>query len=281
MSDQQIVDVCSTFFILGLLGMLAYLTAKHYYNNWGGMMIKLGRKAIKTDSRTLKLSRYLEAGLPPAPPSRDWTKGRTDWGMMKNDELGDCTIAGIGHAVQVWSLNSVGLEITPTDDTVLSYYEKWDGYVQGDLSTDQGGIELDVLTGWKRDTFDGHALLAFADPDVKNLAEIRQAINMFGGVYIGMEVPNFIMADEPPANWDIVADDGGIDGGHAVFCCGYDENTISFISWGKVYRMTNAYWAKYVDESHALLSPLWINSKTGAPSGFNLTQLQADLAIIK
>ena len=243
--------------------------------------MKLGRKAIKTDSRTLRLSRYFLPDLPPAPPVRDWTKGRADWGMMGNDVLGDCTIAGIGHAVQVWSLNSVGLEITPTDETVVSYYSKWDGYVPGDPSTDGGGVELDVLTDFKRDTFDGHVLLGFVDPDVKNLAQIRQAINMFGGVYIGMEVPNFIMAGEPPAVWDVVSDDGGIDGGHAVFCCGYDGSSISFISWGKVYRMTDAYWLKYVDESHCLLSSLWINSETGAPSGFNLTQLEADLALIK
>ena len=35
MSDQQAVDIVSTFFIIGLLGMLAYLTVKHYYDNWG------------------------------------------------------------------------------------------------------------------------------------------------------------------------------------------------------------------------------------------------------
>lgn len=243
--------------------------------------MKLGRKALKTDSRTLKLSRYMTPSLPPTPPARDWTKGKKDFGMMLNASLGDCTIAAIGHAVQVWSVNSVGLEITPSDATVLSYYSKWDGYVQDDPSTDNGGIELDVLTDWKRDDFDGHALIGFADPNVKNLVEVRQAIDAFGGIYIGMEVPNFIMASEPPRVWNLVANDGGIDGGHAVWCCGYDPDGIDFISWGKVYRMTNAYWNRYVDEAHALLCPLWINGNTGAPSGFALNDLVADLALIK
>lgn len=44
--------------------------------------------------------------------------------------------------------------------------------------------------------------------------------------------------------------------------------------------MTVAFWKKYVDEAHTLLSPDWIAAK-GAPSGFNLAQLQADLAMIK
>ena len=36
--------------------------------------MRLGRKAIKTDSRTLALGDYLTPGLPPPPPTADWTK---------------------------------------------------------------------------------------------------------------------------------------------------------------------------------------------------------------
>ena len=48
-------------------------------------MMKLGRKAIKTDSRTLALGRYLKPSLPAPPPAKDWTKGITQWGAMLND----------------------------------------------------------------------------------------------------------------------------------------------------------------------------------------------------
>jgi hypothetical protein len=65
--------------------------------------MKLGRKAIKTDTRTLALGKYLKPSLPAPPPSKDWTRGITAWSMMLNDKLGCCTIAGIGHAIQVWS----------------------------------------------------------------------------------------------------------------------------------------------------------------------------------
>src|SRR5580658_8869232 len=57
---------------------------------------KLGKKAPKIDSRTLRLAKYLTA-VPPPPASCDWTKGVTEWGMMLNDALGDCTCAAIGH----------------------------------------------------------------------------------------------------------------------------------------------------------------------------------------
>ena len=241
--------------------------------------MKLGRKAVKTDSRTLRLARYLTAALPPPPVSCDWTKSVTDFGVMLNDNLGDCTIAACGHAVQIWSLSNVGLELTVTDSDILAAYEAWDGYNPADPSTDQGGICLDVLTNWKKNSLAGHALLGFAIPSVSNLTELKQAVNLFGGLYIGMSVPNFIMNPAPPPLWDVVADDGGIDGGHCVFCCGYDEDTISFISWGRVYKMTTAYWAKYVDEAYALLSSVFIGSN-GAPNGFDLDQLTADLSAI-
>ena len=81
--------------------------------------MKLGRKAIKTDSRTLAFGDYLTPGLPPPPPSADWTKGITSWGMMLNDTLGDCTIAGAAHAIQVWTANT-GSMVTVPDSTILS-----------------------------------------------------------------------------------------------------------------------------------------------------------------
>ena len=43
--------------------------------------------------------------------------------------------------------------------------------------------------------------------------------------------------------------------------------------------MTLAFWKEYCDEAHTLLSPDWLSAK-GAPSGFDQTQLEADLKAI-
>lgn len=242
--------------------------------------LKLGRKAIKTDTRTLKLTPYIKS-LPPAPKTVDWTKGNQSWGMMLNDTLGCCTIAGIGHAVQVWTMET-GSEITVPNAVILEYYEQWDGYVNGDPSTDNGGIELDVLNDWKKNGFAGHTLIAFVDPQIKNHEEIKQAIYLFGGVYIGMNVPNYIM-NTVPSVWDIPGDDDDatIEGGHCVFVCGYDNNGVTFISWGNVYKMTWNYWDMFVDEVHCILSQDWVNSKGVDVQGFNIAQLKDDLSQIK
>lgn len=241
---------------------------------------KLGRKAVKTDSRTLKLAQYLGPALPPPPPSADWTQGITSWGMMLNDTLGDCTIAGCGHAVQVWTANA-GREATVPNATIEKYYEKWDGYKPGDPSTDNGGVELDVLNKWKQQGFAGNVLTAFADPNPANLTEIRQSIALFGGVYIGLSLPNTAQNQDV---WDVTPN-GGADadpgswGGHCVFVPKYDENGFTCITWGAPKTMTLAFWNAYCDEAHTLLSPDWIAAK-GSPSGFDQAQLLADLRAI-
>jgi hypothetical protein len=243
--------------------------------------MKLGRKAIKTDSRTLALGNYLTSALPAPPPAKDWTCGLTDWGMMMNDKLGDCTIAGVGHAVQVWS-KCLGTEITVPDATVLSFYEQWDGYNPSDPSTDQGGIELDVLNDWRKNGFSGHSLLAYAAPKFSNLVEIRQSITLFGGVYIGLGLP--VTAQNQDV-WDVVPNSGangkkGSWGGHCVFVPKYDQHGFTCITWGGLKTMTLAFWKKYCDEAYTLLGQDWLNEK-GSPSGFDQAALQTDLGAIK
>jgi hypothetical protein len=242
--------------------------------------MKLGRKAVVTDSRTLQLARYMTTALPAAPVSKDWTKGVSQFGMMLNDKLGCCTIAGIAHAVQIWSANT-SAEITIPDAQVLDYYKKWDGYNPTDPKTDSGGIELNVLSSWQKGAFYRHKLIAFVDPPVGNLDLIRQAICLFGGVYVGISLP---LTAQTQDVWDVVPGNGanaksGSWGGHAVFVPRYDATSFTCITWGALKTMTIDFWNAYVDEAHALLSHDWIDSK-GSPSGFKLEQLQSDLSLI-
>jgi hypothetical protein len=216
--------------------------------------MRLGRKAIKTDSRTLALGDYLTPALPPPPPTADWTKGIASWGMM----------------------------VTLPDATVEQYYEKWDGYVPGNPNTDSGGVELDVLNDWQKQGFAGNTLLAFADPKPASLVEIQQSIALFGGVYIGLALPLTAQTQEV---WDVVPKGGakakpGSWGGHCVFVPKYDENGFTCITWGALKTMTLAFWKKYCDESHTLLAQDWLTAK-GSPAGFDQAQLEADLKAIR
>lgn len=252
--------------------------------------VKLGKKAPKIDSRTLKLAKYFTEVLPPPPASVDWTASITDWGMMKNDILGDCTIAGVAHAVQSLTSLGTGVELTLPDWIVEFYYSSWDGWKPGDPSTDQGGVEVDVLNNWRKYGFGYRShhtgatkLLAFADPDPKNITHVKQAINLFGGVYIGLALPT---SAQGQAEWDVVGDGQTGDsapgswGGHCVWCPKYDDTYVYCVTWGSIVRMTWAFWLAYCDEAHALLSPDFIATTGLSASGFDLATLTSDLAIV-
>lgn len=227
--------------------------------------------------------------LPALPPEVRWlNKLPSNLGMMLNDRLGDCTIAGLGHAVQTWTGNT-GAMVTIPDDVIESTYTKFDGYLPGDPSTDNGGIELDVLNAFHQSGFGGFGLTAFMGIMPIHVANVLHSIHLFGGAYIGFNVPRFIMpADGSPTPqlWDVQPkqDETNI-GGHCVWVAGYyyDPKTgklcLELVSWGQRYAMTVDFWHQYVDEAYALLSPAWIGS-TGCPSGFNLAQLQSDLAMV-
>lgn len=256
-------------------------------NNSAVLRRKLGRRAIKTDSRTLRLSRYLTAGLAAPPPLYDWTRGLTRFGMMLNDSLGDCTIAALGHAIQIWTTNT-SAELTLPDATILNGYQQFCGYNPADPTTDQGGFALDVLKDFKSQGLGGQTIIGFMAANPANTRELKQAIYLFGGVYIGLNLP---ISAQSQAVWDVVPDDGtgntvpGSWGGHAVFVPAYGGTNkvltdATCITWGGLQKMTRAFWVKYVDECYAPLSPSWI-AATGAPNGFNLAQLEADLSQIK
>jgi hypothetical protein len=68
-------------------------------------------------------------------------------------------------------------------------------------------------------------------------------------------------------------------GGHCVFVPKYDKKGFTCITWGKLQTMTVAFWKKYCDEAHTLLSPNWLHAR-GSPNGFDQARLLADLKAI-
>lgn len=240
--------------------------------------MKLGKKPPKMDGRRLFLSRYLSVGLPPAPDSQNWIGAITDWGMMKNDALGCCTIAGVGHAIQTWTANTQGVPADVTDDQIVNYYEKWDGYNPDDSSTDQGGVEVDVLNQWRKDSFSGHELLGYVDVDPANIEHYKLAILMFGGVYIGLALP---VEWQGAAVWDKVGTAGSW-GLHCVWCPAYNPTGPICITWGEPKQIT---WAaagdpEFCDEVHALLSKDFITAKGSTAYGLDLAAAQNDLVAL-
>src|SRR5260221_6384035 len=125
--------------------------------------MKLGKLAPKRSLKTLALGNYLSSGKLPVPPVFNaWENSlQAPWQVLKNDVLGDCTCAAVGHMIMNWTSNTGSL-VTPTDDQIVKAYSAVSGYVPSNESTDNGAVELDVLNYWKSTGIAGHKILGFA-----------------------------------------------------------------------------------------------------------------------
>ncbi len=245
--------------------------------------MKLGKLAARADTRTLRLARYLTPALPAPPVAVDWTRKVVQpWGMCANDVLGDCTIAAAAHMIDCWTANA-GHETVIQTPAVLAAYSSFCGYNPADPTTDCGGVEVDVLNGWRQTGIGGHKIEAYAAVSAENFDHVRQAISLFGGLYLGLMLPAGVQG---AASWDAppsaVAQEWspGSWGGHAVPAIAYDAVGLTVITWGAPLNMTWDFFKTYCDEAYAIISPDFLGGANETPGGFDLASLQADLALV-
>ncbi len=238
---------------------------------------RFGKHPPKIDYRTLRLGNYLKSSLP-APPSSydvlatvykklDTSSPTTLFPMDGNDTLGDCTIAALAHADTVFNGLVGKKKIIPQKACVKLYMTMTGG-------VDSGLNELDVLNHWQSQPVDGDKILAFIAIGVKNHVHIQQAIQLFGGVYLGFQVQENCQqefaARKPWVPAPLTQD------GHAVFAVSYDAKGVTVLTWGNTQQATWAWWDECVDEAYAIL-PAQAKA-ADFDAGFDFAQLKADLA---
>jgi len=240
---------------------------------------KLGRKPAKHNTRIPLLSTYT-AQLPAAPATCTWAGGCT-YQMFDNDTISCCTAAALANQEITWN-NSAGKKTNITDKQVLQFYSATTGYDPQNASSDQGGVESDILTQWQKTPglMAGFDLTAFASFRPSNPNSVKDAIWITGGAYLGINLPETIQDQgdfwRVPAQGPVGTGAPGSLGGHAVCAVGYDARVVYFASWGALYQMTWDFYTTYTEEAYALVSQDFLNSgKT--PSGFDLSALLTDI----
>lgn len=244
--------------------------------------VKLGRNKpySREDRPRLALDDYLDSAVLPKPHAIvDRASKVNVWPMYGNDTIGDCTCAAVGHVIQAWTAFA-GTEATIPESAVLTAYEAVSGYDPVTGANDNGAAEQDVLEYWRTTGVGGHKILAYAElRDLGNLTLAKTAVDLFGSLYLGIEVPESCMeqfqAGEP---WDVVPG-SPIEGGHAVpvqYWGTNERGEIGVITWGKLQRMTRAFWDSYVEEAWVIITKDWLDAKGETIEGFDLAQLEAD-----
>lgn len=247
--------------------------------------MKFGRLPHREDSRTMMLSKYLKMEkLPPIPKRYNWGKKikPDNWGEMFNLQLNICTCAAAGHLIMAWTSNTGKLQ-RPKDFDILKAYCSVSNYNPAEPEKDEGVETLKVLKYWRKNEIAGHKIIAFAKLEDKNREQLVQTIYLFGGCYVGLNLPKSAARQyNTTKKWTIPRGGNKKDAkkgslfGHAVLVIGYNKEELRIISWGQEMTMTMDFWEAYSEESYALFSEAFIeNEKT--PSGIDVAELKHDI----
>jgi hypothetical protein len=243
---------------------------------------KLGRLPNDPTKPRLRLSTFLQAAyVGQVPVVVDYLSAVSSWPMALNDRLGCCTASAACHMTEAWSTYGLGTTATPSNSDVLSFYALCSGYNPNDPSTDQGAVMQDCLNIWRKTGIGSHKIAAFAEVNVHDSANLRAALYLFGGVYIGMDFPNSAMAQFNSGQlWDVVGNDDGLAGGHCVHL-GYDQlgRNREVTTWGKRQQVTPAFWANYMTEAWVPISYEWIKNNQ-SPAGLDIKALNAAFTLM-
>lgn len=255
--------------------------------------MKFGRNRPLVRAPRLSLKNYLLKSLPTPPSSKhyapDAQKALTQ--IYLNDKLSNCVIACMAHLVGVFTGNADGgTPVIYTTTDIVNMYSAIGGYVPGDPSTDNGCDEQTALHYWQQNGAPNgeHQITGFMAVNGADKNEVQTAQWLFENLVFGVELPNEWVNPFPSADgfvWD-VAGPPNMEQGHCVGGVGFDEKGVKISSWGMIGTMTYDAVAKYAvsangGELYTVLSQDSINKATQkAGSGFDFTQLQADLQAI-
>lgn len=247
------------------------------------MQFKLGKTPAVYDSRTLKFGAYTLPSLPPPPASVDYGAAVKTWPMFGNDKYGDCTCAAAAHMIQDWTANA-GKLVVPTLASVMTFYEH---FVGDPPPPDSGCNMLDVLKYWRSTGLGKQKIDSFVSVEPKNHVQAMDAVNLFGALYIGVELPDFAVTGDMITTPWVVPPTGPVgdaapnpNNGHCIPAVAYDSRNLYIITWGVRKAMSWQFYDAYADEAYAVLSSAFINKSGKAKNGFNLAALQKDLGVI-
>lgn len=206
------------------------------------------------------------------------------WGMLGNDTVGDCLIAGAMHAIMLWT-TVAGSPVKFTVTDALDDYAASCNYVRGDPATDNGGTMMAVASYWRgtgmRDiSGTRHKIGAYMHIDPGNLLHLDLAAYLFGAVGLGVELPASAEQQFVAGTPFTVIDNDPIEGGHFLPYVGkIAGNVRQVVTWGALQEVEESWLQKYLQEAVAYISLDYLD-RGKSPLGFDLSELSDDLDAI-
>lgn len=216
------------------------------------------------------------------------------WGMLGNDDWGDCVEAAGFHADETFDLKR-GVTPAPWQPgSALTLYGVF-GFSQnagppGSNPTDQGTDPAQFMAWWRDHGLAGltptakpglHALAAFGQLPA-NSPNLRRAIWEFGAVILAIALPD---------NWQSFINSAGVanftgtvtpdpSNGHGIVANGFTPSGLEIVTWGEKGSMDNPFTASVLEQAFVPLSHEVVSSGDVGPGGFNFARMRADLSTL-
>lgn len=199
-----------------------------------------------------------EAAVIPQHPIVDtWPLAGIVWPMDRNDQAGDCVVAGVDHALQAIAA-LLGIPRTNwTDAQILKYYQTqnpgFKSWADAGGPNDNGMVIQDFLSFLvKEGTILGFGLVDHTSEDQMKAAAYLGLANVTGETLD-------IAQQSQTTVWDYVKR-SPVWGGHCTTTVAYGEQSGSktdlfrLITWGEALEATNAFFAQQVGEVYFIIT---------------------------
>jgi hypothetical protein len=229
-------------------------------------------------------TRFNPADLPPLVPiTNDRASVKQPWGMLGNDQYGDCFFAAMGHSELLWtSLNGQGREID--SPTLVKDYLACNG---GDNGTDP----VQGMNWWKQNSLLGTITQYFRVP-VSDIEGIRHTRQLFKSVILCTYLQKAWEGQKEwkgPTNgvpstgpWSKGSWSASNDALHAVPLVDDDATGFYLCTWGDAsYRITNQAILDYAIGVYVPVSKLILDGSGLTPGQkLSLEWLAYDAAVL-
>ena len=192
------------------------------------------------------IHQYAREPLPAPVYPVDVSGGITDWGMLGNDEYGDCTFAGRQHNKMA---KAAAAKLTEPWETAAALVAEYLAYDHGQ---DTGAVIANLLLSWYR----AGKILAFAPVDHSDPAQVDSAMQEFHGCYVGVSLTDD--ADQmfseglPWGSGSLTPDP---DDGHCIVKVKADGRELdTWVTWGAEQQSTLRWTAACLDEAWVIIT---------------------------
>jgi len=241
-----------------------------------------GAVFAKPEALQLNLTDFVDVSKLPTPPRVFGHGLDLVFGMLANNAVGDCVIAGAMHEEMAWG--SEVNKVPPfTAQSAIDEYSAITGYVRGNALTDRG-TDMGAAAKYRRQTGladangDRHKVLAYLNLHL-NLEHILIASYCLGATGVGVAITASDETQfEQGVPWSPVPF-SPVKGMHYVPILGRNsKGNFLLVTWGRLHAATPQWMNNRIGQAITYISETPFGTTDKTPEGFNLADLQHVLA---